>query len=257
VSAGLGVEVSYCSGQGFDVGVGVGAGFTTGNDWGSGSGFSARVGFDDGYFGGEVGVLAGGSSYGARAGYGSSGGYASAGSWSSGTAPARYGTDLSAGADLSQIPGPAVKQAADGEPEWVNPTGQAIRGCDSQGCGGFGATRKRATGTGIHAGADYLATPGQEVGSPAGGLLVREARPYANDPRFGGAEVVTPSGYRIKLFYLDVDQRLIGAIIGPGSRIGAAQDISMRYPGTPPHVHVEVRDPKGALINPAKMIPSP
>lgn len=42
---------------------------------------------------------------------------------------------------------------------WANPTGGDVRGCDSRGCGEFGASR----GARVHDGADYVATPGQDV----------------------------------------------------------------------------------------------
>jgi hypothetical protein len=102
------------------------------------------------------------------------------------------------------------------------------------------------------------------VVAPAGGTLVRAVeRVYRDDPRYQGAVLRTPSGFELKLFYVNPDRSLIGQIVGPGSRIGTAQDLSLRYPGgpgrpaIPSHVHVEVRNPFGLPIDPRTMIPVP
>src|SRR5262245_40323099 len=122
------------------------------------------------------------------------------------------------------------------------------RGFDKRyGSGQFKTSRDR--GTREHKGLDVLATAGESVMSPIDGEILREARPYKNSP-LEGLEIrgVGPyAGFEVKLFYVK------GLRSGPclaGEVIGNADDLSVRYPGMPNHVHMEVRY-RGQLMSPA------
>lgn len=122
----------------------------------------------------------------------------------------------------------------------LNPTGGKLRS-DSQGSGEFKAPR----GARKHAGQDYENRPGQPVRAPCTGLLKRKLYIYGDDLRWEGCEIICPERHLIiRLFYMSVDRDLIGGPITKGEVIGSAQDISIKYPGMTPHVHMAV------IINP-------
>ena len=116
----------------------------------------------------------------------------------------------------------------------LNPTGKSVRIVDPQGHGQYGARR---SGGRFHRGVDYVCKPGQQVVSPISGVVVRYARPYAKG-EFQGLLIQGPH-IAVKLFYL-VPSVLPGRQVAQGSVIGVAQDISKKYPGMIPHIHIEV-----------------
>jgi hypothetical protein len=121
-----------------------------------------------------------------------------------------------------------------------NPTGGKLRS-DSQGSGEFKAPR----GARRHAGRDYECKPGQPVYAPCNGIVARKVYVYSDDLRWQGCEIVCPGRHiKIKLFYMIVDQNLIGTPVVKGEVVGTAQDIAIKYPGMTPHVHMAV------IINP-------
>ena len=113
----------------------------------------------------------------------------------------------------------------------------AIRRPDSWGAGHFGAGR----GSRVHHGVDFAAAPGEEVFSPIDGDVVRQAVPYADDPRYVGVVIRGAGawiGIEVRLFYV------VGERSGPvkaGERVGRAQSLLGKYPGIGNHVHLEVR----------------
>jgi len=121
----------------------------------------------------------------------------------------------------------------------MNPTGKKIRN-DHRGHGHYGARRtKTVNGRTVvyaHDGTDYECEPGQVVTAPFTGVIEREARPY---PGYSGLVLV---GRRAKamMFYVRPDPELIGKSVKIGSRIGLAQDVSKKYPGMTPHVHLRI-----------------
>jgi len=121
----------------------------------------------------------------------------------------------------------------------ISPTGKPIRDFDAWGRGTYGAPR----GKRIHRGVDFICEAGQQVICPIGGLngdviVVREARPYT-EGEYSGVLLKTV-GIVIKMFYLEPDRSLIGQTIKQGHIIGHAQDISEKYEGMIPHVHLEI-----------------
>ncbi len=124
----------------------------------------------------------------------------------------------------------------------INPTGGKIR-IDALGDGRHGAPRGKRS----HNGVDYECTPGQSVKAPHGGRITRVAYPYASDMRWKGC-VIEGLDVTTKMFYLDPNPDLIGTTVLEGQHIGAAQNISKKYPGMTPHVHLRVTNVDPELL---------
>ena len=122
----------------------------------------------------------------------------------------------------------------------ISPTGQGMRKADKWGKGCYRASRGK--GMRLHKGADYVCEPGQDVVSPITGVIMREARPYG-DPewvyRYSGL-VIYNDYCSLKLFYLEPIRHLIGTKVRMGDKVGVAQDISERYEGMIPHIHLQM-----------------
>jgi len=123
----------------------------------------------------------------------------------------------------------------------LNPTGGAIRN-DSKGAGYFRARRKhRNSSIYPHKGVDFLLPfgPGQDVVSPMSGTLSRKIQVYSDTKEYTGWEIRNDD-ICIKLFYVVPDFSLVNIMVQQGEVIGTAQDISKRYLGVLPHVHMEI-----------------
>jgi murein DD-endopeptidase MepM/ murein hydrolase activator NlpD len=115
----------------------------------------------------------------------------------------------------------------------ISPTSRGIRDNDKWGSGRYGASR----GDRKHKGTDYICRPGQEIKSPINGKIVRESKPYPGS--FSGL-LIKGNHLTIKMFYFMPFDALIGERVQKGQLIGTAQDISKKYPGMIPHIHLEV-----------------
>ena len=133
---------------------------------------------------------------------------------------------------------PTPSEKPQSKQKWVNPTGQAERGCDPQGCGQFGA--RRQGGARNHTGIDYNATPGQDVVAVTGGKVKRLGKAYAGDNRYDLVVIETPEGYEVRQLYLKPKAGIVGSQIQAGDVVGSAQDLRQKYPGITPHIHVDV-----------------
>lgn len=121
------------------------------------------------------------------------------------------------------------------------------RGCDPFGCGTFGASR--SGGSRKHKGIDFIASPGESIFAPISGKITRYAIPYADDTRYKGIEIQNDS-HTVKMFYI-MPAVAVGTIVATGQKIGVAQNISAKYGASMTnHVHFEVYDKKGTLLNP-------
>lgn len=120
------------------------------------------------------------------------------------------------------------------------------RGCDTTyGCGNYGASRDNGTRT--HNGQDYLVTKGQQVFSPITGKIVRVAYPYSDDLQWKGF-VIENESYYIKTYYCELLSNMVGQTVSKGTYIAVAQNIAEKYPGIPPHIHVEVYKKNGDTL---------
>ena len=116
----------------------------------------------------------------------------------------------------------------------LNPTGRKQRKRDNHGSGDYLASR----GGRVHRGRDYRCDPGQVVIAPIGGRVVRKARPYAVG-EYSGC-VIRNYKMTIKMFYIDMYPCIIGRDVCQGDHLGRAQDISKKYSGMTPHIHLEI-----------------
>lgn len=136
---------------------------------------------------------------------------------------------------------------------FASPTKSSIlRGKDPLGDGAFGASR--SGGTRKHSGIDFRTAPGEAIFAPISGTVTRVAYPYADDMRYTGVEIKNGS-YTVKMFYLSPTIK-IGSTVSAGQQIGIAQDISAKHGAAMiNHVHFEVYDTTGKLLNPTGLIP--
>lgn len=118
----------------------------------------------------------------------------------------------------------------------ISPTGKPARENDGWGSGAWGASRGKGK---RHKGTDYVCEPGQAVRAPISGVVVREARPYADEP-FSGL-LMRNEYVELVLFYVDIDRDLIGEKVVKGQELGKAQNIADMYPDMIPHIHMEIR----------------
>lgn len=136
---------------------------------------------------------------------------------------------------------------------WVNPTGKGVRN-DPAGSGAFGLARERDGRRYAHRGLDLEAVAGENVLAPIDGIVERVGLVYANDVQWR-LMVLAGDEYgqriEVKLMYVVPRMEVIGHRVKAGDPIGAAQDITKKYPGRgmKPHVHVEVRK-GGDLVDP-------
>ena len=128
-------------------------------------------------------------------------------------------------------------------------TANTLRGCDPLGCGSFGAKR----GTRKHSGVDIKATPGESIYSPISGTITRIAYPYADDLSYKGVEIVN-ADCKVKIFYMTATVA-VGSQVKAGQKIGVAQNISAKHGAAMTnHVHLEMYDKAGKLIDPTNLI---
>jgi hypothetical protein len=125
----------------------------------------------------------------------------------------------------------------------ISCTGKPIRGTDPWGNGHYGASRG---GSRIHLGSDFECKPGQHVVMPITGTVIRVARPYLSSD-FSGL-LIQNCKIVLKMFYFTPELRFIGQTLPKGHFIGIAQDISKRYEGMIPHIHVQVESIDPSLL---------
>ncbi|MXN90145.1 peptidoglycan DD-metalloendopeptidase family protein [Flavobacterium sp. Sd200] len=125
-----------------------------------------------------------------------------------------------------------------------------FRGYDPLGSGAFGA--HRSGNTRKHSGVDVLATPGQDIFAPISGTAVRVAYPYKDDLSYTGI-LIKNAEYEVKMFYLSPTV-VMGKQVTAGQKIGVAQNITAKHGAAMQnHVHFEVRNSAGVLIDPTNM----
>ncbi len=151
--------------------------------------------------------------------------------------------------------------------KWVNPTGGKVRGCDRPGlgCGNYGASRDG--GARSHAGADYIATPGQDVVAAAEGTVTKVGYPYSDDLSYRYIAIETTDGHVVRQLYVDPANGIApGSTVSAGQSLGTYRQLGTRYPGITEHVHVDIWVNNGTAspwntgatnVDPTTLIPSP
>ncbi len=136
----------------------------------------------------------------------------------------------------------------------VNPIKNGrIRNPDKWGSGSFGAPR----GSRKHNGIDITAINRQDVLSPVSGKVIRKSFPYAKDLSYTGVLIEGTDGHAgilVKIFYMTPLVSVIGSNVSAGEKIGAAQELTRKYPGITNHIHLEVRK-NNLIVNPKTMLP--
>lgn len=140
----------------------------------------------------------------------------------------------------------------DGQPDFADPTGQAVRGCDDFGCGAFGA--ERDAGERRHEGVDFDATAGQAVDAPLSGFVSRIGFAYPGDTRYKFVEIENPAlHYAARVFYIDPTVHE-GQAVHVGQPIGLDHSLEPRYPGITNHVHLEIERIGGRHLDATRFI---
>jgi murein DD-endopeptidase MepM/ murein hydrolase activator NlpD len=140
----------------------------------------------------------------------------------------------------------------DGQADFANPTGKAVRGCDEFGCGGFGS--RRDGGERRHEGTDFDAEAGQAVKAPLSGFVTKIGEAYVDDGRYRFVEISNPAlRYVARVFYVDPSVRE-GQAVRIGQPIGRAHSLEPRYPGITNHVHLELSRSGGRRLDATRMI---
>ena len=132
---------------------------------------------------------------------------------------------------------------------------------DLIGSGAFGASR--GGGTRKHLGVDLEAPAGSPVRSPVDGVVEKIGDPYRKGHRLHGQFntiwIRTKTGFRVKMFYVNPQDRngnpLVkpGHIVSAGQPIGTMQDRARHDKGMINHLHLEIKGGKGlrTAIDPA------
>jgi hypothetical protein len=147
-----------------------------------------------------------------------------------------------------------VDANGDGVGDYANPTHNLIRGEDAYGSGQFGAARDG--GKRKHHGVDYIATAGDWVEAPIAGVVTKYGFAYRKDSDLRYIEIKNAeTGMTAKVLYVDATVA-DGATVAAGEILGTAQDLAERYPaGITNHVHVELINGQGVLLDPATFLP--
>ncbi len=137
----------------------------------------------------------------------------------------------------SPVPGPVVRN-------------------DGWGQGHFGASR----GGKQHDGLDLVVIPTQPIFSMIDGVIEKYEQCYTTDPRWHGIQVANAQ-LRVELWYMEPLHVKVGEYVNAGELLGAAQDISGKYPPTEkvphnmmPHIHVRVTLRSFTTINEGRWV---
>jgi murein DD-endopeptidase MepM/ murein hydrolase activator NlpD len=119
-----------------------------------------------------------------------------------------------------------------------------LRGRDPKGSGAFAAGR----GSRRHKGVDYRKEVGEEVRTPAAGIVTRLGWCYKDEP-WRLIEILShKDAFLWRVLYVDPCVQA-GSVLKSGQLIGHAQDIASKYGGGMiNHVHVEVNIDPTLLI---------
>jgi peptidoglycan LD-endopeptidase LytH len=143
---------------------------------------------------------------------------------------------------------------ADGVADFSNPTHGGVRGIDAFGSGDFGAVRD--AGKRRHHGVDYVSEPGADVLAPLSGKITRIGSAYSGREDLQYVEIVNPETHlSARVLYVSPTVAE-GDFVSAGDVLGAAQDLTDRYPGITNHVHLEMRDAQRRWLDASEQLPS-
>lgn len=126
----------------------------------------------------------------------------------------------------------------------ISPTGKGIRGFDGHGTGRYGAPRDGR----MHRGVDFICDSGQDIVCPIDNAkVIRESKPYKEDLSWSGI-VLKNEVVVVQMFYFEPVKGIFGKAVKQGDLLGYAQDISLKYPGMIPHIHLRIVDIDPALF---------
>lgn len=157
--------------------------------------------------------------------------------------------------ESGQIHPARVVQSESAPPSLISPVPDGrVRGKDTFGEGGFGA--RRDGGKRRHQGIDIIAEPDASVVSAVSGTVTKIGYPYGDDLSYRYVEVTTDDGYVVRHFYVSPANGLkVGDRVEAGrTQIGVSQNLDTRYKGITNHVHIEIRDPDGRIIDPTSWL---
>lgn len=129
--------------------------------------------------------------------------------------------------------------------------GLKLRGFDLGGSGSFGAPRNGR----VHKGLDITITPKQNVLAPFNGIVNRFGTVYNNDNKYTLVEILGTDkfkGFKCKIMYVAPLVDKLGQKVLQNDLIGIAQDISQKYKTVTPHLHYEVYNDSGQLLDPTQ-----
>jgi|10_taG_2_1085330.scaffolds.fasta_scaffold24582_4 murein DD-endopeptidase MepM/ murein hydrolase activator NlpD len=126
-----------------------------------------------------------------------------------------------------------------------------IRESDKFGSGFYGASRDG--GKRIHKGIDYACYPGSLVYAHVGGIITKLGYPYGDNLGFRYVQVTdSNTNFRLRYFYVEPMVSL-NQVVSAQHVIGRSQSLNDRYPGITEHVHFEITDEKGRIVDPERI----
>jgi len=139
--------------------------------------------------------------------------------------------------------------------------GVQIRTTDKHGNGNYNTSRTNKNNTKrLHQGIDLTVLPNTQIFSPVEGKILRTFDVY-EDPekypnmqnKYTGIKIQTPNNNTLKIMYIKHNLTK-GQNLQRGEILGTTQDLNNDYPNITPHIHLEIHDKNGTIINPTPLI---
>ena len=126
-----------------------------------------------------------------------------------------------------------------------------IRESDKFGSGFYGASRDG--GKRVHKGIDYAVYPGSLVYAHVGGVITKLGYPYGDNLEFRYVQITdSNTNFRLRYFYVEPMVSL-HQVVSAQHVIGRSQSLNARYPGITEHIHFEITDEKGRIVDPERI----